>query len=125
MFEMLATFVTGTPFCSLRFGSVWHICTAFSTQAISASMRTQSLKIQVSPVTVADEDLRDFAEHLSYAYRGQSYQQRILDFPAEQQGADAAMHLRIVLHSHDNTLVLLRAPSSDRVFHHNWYFPCS
>ncbi|KAH7705606.1 hypothetical protein AAVH_27183 [Aphelenchoides avenae] len=94
-------------------------------EAISASMRTQSLKIQVSPVTVADEDLRDFAEHLSYAYRGQSYQQRILDFPAEQQGADAAMHLRIVLHSHDNTLVLLRAPSSDRVFHHNWYFPCS
>ncbi|KAH7722994.1 hypothetical protein AAVH_09466 [Aphelenchoides avenae] len=71
-------------------------------------MRTRPLRITVSPVRFEEEDLRDFAQHLTYREHGAPRQLRIYDFPVDQQGADAPMHLQIVLHS-DNTLETIRA----------------
>ncbi|KAH7702672.1 hypothetical protein AAVH_30170 [Aphelenchoides avenae] len=55
-------------------------------EASTASMRTQPLQIVVSPARVKDEDLRAFAQHLSYRY----------------------LDLQIVLHP-DNSLEMIRA----------------
>ncbi|KAH7700286.1 hypothetical protein AAVH_32595 [Aphelenchoides avenae] len=83
--------------------------------ASSVSTRTQSLKIVVSPSPVEDEDLRDFSQHLSYCYRGKWNQLRIYDFPGEQHGAAAAIHLQIVLHP-DKRLEIFRALRHDLLF---------
>ncbi|KAH7723028.1 hypothetical protein AAVH_09501 [Aphelenchoides avenae] len=85
-------------------------------EASSLSTRTLPLRITVSPARFEDEDLRDFAEHLSYRQRGTPRQARIYDFPGEQQGADAAMHLQIVL-SQGNRLELFRARRPNFFFH--------
>ncbi|KAH7710428.1 CBN-AGL-1 protein [Aphelenchoides avenae] len=85
-------------------------------KANSVSMRTSPLRIAVSPLRLEDEDLRDFAERLSYRHRGQPPQLRIYDFPAEQQGAFAAMRLQIALHP-GNRLELNRAPLPNLYFY--------
>lgn len=79
------------------------------------STRTHPLRVIVSPVPVEDEDLRDFAQHVSYRQRGTPEQLRIYDFPGEQHGAINAMHLRIVLHP-NNKLVMLRAQRHHEFF---------
>ncbi|KAH7695599.1 hypothetical protein AAVH_37338, partial [Aphelenchoides avenae] len=84
--------------------------------ASALSMSTQPLIIVASPVPVEEEDLRDFVQHLSYRYRGQPEQLRIYDFPSEQHGPAAAMHLQIVLHP-NNRLELIRAQRPDPLFY--------
>lgn len=71
-------------------------------------MRTRPLRILVRPLRFEEENLRDFAEHLSYRKRGQSRELRIYDFPGEQSGTDASMHLQIALFPGDR-LELVRA----------------
>ncbi|KAH7720482.1 hypothetical protein AAVH_12015 [Aphelenchoides avenae] len=68
-------------------------------EASSVSKRAHPLRIAVSPVRVEDDDLRDFEHRLSHPNGGT---QRVYDFPGEQHGAVAAMHLQIVLHA-DNS----------------------
>ncbi|KAH7720487.1 hypothetical protein AAVH_12020 [Aphelenchoides avenae] len=87
-------------------------------EASSVSMRALPLRIIVSPVRVEDDDLRDFAQLVSYRYRGTPVQKRIYDFPGEQHGAVAAMHLQIVLHA-DNKLELIRAQRTHWLFHNS------
>lgn len=65
----------------------------------------------MSPVRLEDEDLQDFAQHLSYRQRGQRGQVRIYDFPGEQHGAVAGMRLQIAL-SGVSRLEVIRAPRS-------------
>ncbi|KAH7701466.1 hypothetical protein AAVH_31402 [Aphelenchoides avenae] len=84
-------------------------------EASSVSTRTQPLRIMVSPWRIEDEDLRDFADHLSYRYRGTPGELRVYDFPAEQRGASAAMHLQIVLFP-SNMLGIYRARRPSRGF---------
>lgn len=81
------------------------------------SVRTRPLRIIVSPSPVEDEDLREFAQHLSLHRRGESWQIRMYDFPGEQQGAVAAMDLQIVLRSEGNKLVLIRARRPHNFFY--------
>ncbi|KAH7698862.1 hypothetical protein AAVH_34039, partial [Aphelenchoides avenae] len=83
-------------------------------EASSASTRTQPLQITVSPFPFEEEDLRDFSQYLS-RQRGEPYPFRVYDFPVEQQGADAAIHLQIVLHP-GNTLTMLRAQRPNSYF---------
>ncbi|KAH7723015.1 hypothetical protein AAVH_09487 [Aphelenchoides avenae] len=85
-------------------------------EASSMSLRTQSLRIAVFPLRfVEEENLRDFAQHLSYRHRGMPHEVRIYDFPGEQHGAVAAVHTQIVLHS-DNILEMIRARRPNPVF---------
>ncbi|KAH7695645.1 hypothetical protein AAVH_37294, partial [Aphelenchoides avenae] len=53
-------------------------------EAHSVSMRTQPLRITVSPLRFEDEDLRDFAQYLSYRNRGSLWPMRTYNFPCEQ-----------------------------------------
>ncbi|KAH7723027.1 hypothetical protein AAVH_09500 [Aphelenchoides avenae] len=86
-------------------------------EANTVSVRTRPLRIIVSPSPVEDEDLREFAQHLSLHRRGESWQIRMYDFPGEQQGAVAAMDLQIVLRSEGNKLVLIRARRPHNFFY--------
>ncbi|KAH7723029.1 hypothetical protein AAVH_09502 [Aphelenchoides avenae] len=85
-------------------------------EASFMSTRTLPLRITVSPARFEEEDLRDFAQHLSYRRRGTPHEERIYDFPVEHQGADAAMRLQIVL-SKGNRLELFRAHLPNFFFH--------
>lgn len=58
------------------------------------------------PVRFDDEDLREYAQHLTYHDRGSWWRKRIYDFPCEQRGAATAMRLQIVLQY--ETLILTR-----------------
>lgn len=86
-------------------------------------MRTQPLRIFVSAVPVEDEDLRDFALHLSYRDRGTPEELRIYDFPGAQQGTIAAIHLQIALYW-GNSLELIRARRPHVYFKKLDTFPC-
>ncbi|KAH7723030.1 hypothetical protein AAVH_09503 [Aphelenchoides avenae] len=77
-------------------------------EASAVSMRTRWMRIVVCPSPVGDEDLRDFAQHLSYRNRVKPWQYRIYNFPSEHHGSDAAMHTQIVLHPY-NSLQLTHA----------------
>lgn len=57
-----------------------------------------------------DEDLRDYAQHVSY----DRWPTRIYNFPCEQHGAVAAMRLQIMLHY--NELILTRARHDSGLF---------
>lgn len=71
-------------------------------------MRTRSLRIEVSPVSIEDEYLRDFEQHLSYSGVGSwAPKRRLYEFPCEKHGAVSAMRLQIVLEG--KTLTLIRA----------------
>ncbi|KAH7701558.1 hypothetical protein AAVH_31307 [Aphelenchoides avenae] len=83
-------------------------------EAIAVSTHTQPLHITVSPVPFQDEDLRDFAQHLSDHYRDPLL--RVYDFPDEQRGVDDPMHLQIVLRP-NNRLDLIRAQRPNRFFY--------
>ncbi|KAH7714711.1 hypothetical protein AAVH_17910 [Aphelenchoides avenae] len=85
-------------------------------EASALSTHTQRLQICVSPIRFKDEDLRDFAQHLSYRNRGETFQQRIYDFPGELHGADDAMHLQIVLSQENDGLEIIRARRPDPLF---------
>ncbi|KAH7725295.1 hypothetical protein AAVH_07088 [Aphelenchoides avenae] len=88
-------------------------------EASSVSKRSLPLRIIVSRVEA--EDLRDYAQNLSYRARGRPEQLRIYKFPDEQHGAVPAIHLQIVLHP-DNRLELIRAPRSPlRAFRPRFY----
>lgn len=84
--------------------------------ASSVSLRSEPLRIIVSPARFEEEDLRDFAQHLSHAGRGRPGQLRIYDFPGEQHGAIAAVHLQIVL-ERDNRLEMIRAQRPNPFFY--------
>ncbi|KAH7714137.1 hypothetical protein AAVH_18532 [Aphelenchoides avenae] len=60
------------------------------------SMRTRPLRISVSPLPIKEEDLRAFAQHLSYR-ESPRRPLRIYEFPAKQHEEDAAMNMQIVL----------------------------
>ncbi|KAH7723001.1 hypothetical protein AAVH_09473 [Aphelenchoides avenae] len=75
----------------------------------------RTLRIVVSPVRFEEEDLRDFAQHLSYRQRGWPGQERIYDFPGEQHDADAAMDLQIALFPGDR-LEVVRARRPNPLF---------
>ncbi|KAH7708161.1 hypothetical protein AAVH_24589 [Aphelenchoides avenae] len=84
-------------------------------EANTSSTRTQPLRIFVSPCSVVEEDLRDFAQHLSYRHRGMPYETRIYDFTDEQQ--NAPKHLQIVLHAENNELEMICAQRPDPLFY--------
>ncbi|KAH7708156.1 hypothetical protein AAVH_24584 [Aphelenchoides avenae] len=86
-------------------------------EASALSTHTQRLQICVSPIRFKDEDLRDFAQHLSYRNRGETFQQRIYDFPGELHGAAGAMHLQIVLSQENDGLEMIRALRPDTLFY--------
>ncbi|KAH7708165.1 hypothetical protein AAVH_24593 [Aphelenchoides avenae] len=85
-------------------------------EASSVSKRTKPLRIVVGPPRFEEEDLRDFAQQLSYSFRGKPYQQRIYNFPGERHGPVAAIDLQIVLHN-DHTLELIRARRPHTLFY--------
>lgn len=72
-------------------------------------MRSRPVRILMSPSSVEDEDLRGYAQNLSYRGRGQPTQCRIYDFSTEQHGAPLEMRLQIVLSSACGTLKVIRA----------------
>lgn len=86
-------------------------------QASSVSTRTQPLHITLSPSPVEVEDLRDYAQYLSYRNLGQRHQTRIYDFPDEQHAADASMHLQIVFRWEEGILVITRAQRPSPFFY--------
>ncbi|KAH7719611.1 hypothetical protein AAVH_12966 [Aphelenchoides avenae] len=68
------------------------------------------------PWRVENEDIRDFAAHLSYVRdRGTSGEMRVYDFPGEQREAVAAVHLQMVLYPH-NMLKVIRARRPQHIF---------
>ncbi|KAH7696287.1 hypothetical protein AAVH_36644, partial [Aphelenchoides avenae] len=75
--------------------------------ASSVSVRTRPLRITVSPVCFEEEDLRDYAQYLTYRDRGRPWQQRIYSFPCTQRGAVTSTRLQLVLER--ETLILSRA----------------
>ncbi|KAH7710681.1 hypothetical protein AAVH_22017 [Aphelenchoides avenae] len=110
--------------CPLRLHQELVVCNGTFTkglfkrlvQASSVSKRVRPLRIFVSAVRVEDDDLRDFAQLLSHRGRGTPLEVRIYDFPGEQRGAVAAMHMQIVLHPNDK-LELIRAQRPSELFH--------
>ncbi|KAH7699053.1 hypothetical protein AAVH_33844, partial [Aphelenchoides avenae] len=84
--------------------------------ASTASARTQALRVVVSQVRFDEEDLRDFAQNVSYRDRGMPWETRIYDFPDGQHGAGAAMHLQLVLHP-DKRLEMIRAQRPNPLFY--------
>jgi hypothetical protein len=82
-------------------------------------MRMQTLRIEVGlyPRRIEDEDLREFAQHVSYRDRDTQSEKRIYYFPGEQRGEDAAMDLQIVLEPRYNTLRMIRARRLSRFFY--------
>lgn len=75
-------------------------------------MRTQSLRVFLRPVHFENEDLRDFAQRLSYRYRGTEIETRIYDFPGKQHGKVAAMDLQIALQCDTLTMIRARRPNA-------------
>lgn len=59
-------------------------------------MRTLPHRIEVSPLRFEDEDLRDFAHHLSSKH-GRDVEWSTYEFPGEQRGDGAAMDMEITL----------------------------
>lgn len=80
------------------------------------STRTQPLRIAVSRSHVEEEDLRDFAQYLSYGNDLVYGRLRIYDFPDKQRGTVAPMHLQIVL-SRGGRLELIRAQRPHDAFY--------
>lgn len=80
-------------------------------------MRTQPLRIVARPSLVEEEDLRDYAQQLSYCRgRGMPWQEHIYDFACEEHGPAGAMRLQIVLNSIVG-LQMIRARRSARCFY--------
>ncbi|KAH7713279.1 hypothetical protein AAVH_19393, partial [Aphelenchoides avenae] len=82
--------------------------------ASNVSMRTQPLRITGGLERVEEEDLRDFAPYVFYRQRDDllSY-----DFPDEQNGDSATMHLRIAFRPSASYLQIVRARRPNRLFY--------
>ncbi|KAH7695654.1 hypothetical protein AAVH_14524 [Aphelenchoides avenae] len=82
-------------------------------EASTVSIRTRPLQITLSPSCVEDEELRDYAQYLTY--RTAQWQRRIYNFPCNRHGAVTAMRLQIVLE--DEMLILIHARHDSSQFY--------
>ncbi|KAH7723017.1 hypothetical protein AAVH_09489 [Aphelenchoides avenae] len=80
-------------------------------EASTVSVRTQPIRIDVSPLRFGWKDLPEFEQYLSDRDRRHSWQLRIYNFPGEKHGAVAAMHTQIVLHPDRLQMIRARRPS--------------
>ncbi|KAH7702551.1 hypothetical protein AAVH_30289 [Aphelenchoides avenae] len=90
---------------TLHYGSFTKDLFKRLVEASSMSMRVRPLRITVSTVRFEDEDLRDYAQHLTYS--GPGCPKRIYHFCCKQHGAVTAMCLEIVLEGSE--LIMSRA----------------
>lgn len=95
----------------------------FVFKASATSMRTESLRIVVSPSRVAHGELRDFAQHLSrrlqpyYSWSVYNFtDEQLRNFTDDQRGAVHGMHLQMVLHQ-NQSLEMIRARRPHRLFY--------
>lgn len=80
-------------------------------------MRTQSLKISVNLARVDEEDLRDFAQHLSNRDREARWYLLIYDFPGKARGEAAAFDFQIAFRPSASWLQIVRAPRPSPLFY--------
>ena len=79
------------------------------------SKRTESLRIVVCPSRVGNEELRDFAQHLSHRHQPH-LAVSVYNFTDVQRGAADGMHVQMALHRND-ALEMIRARRPHRLFY--------